>query len=72
MAKLPSFRADVPPAPLPPALIAVPLLTVAAGSGYLKLSRNVRVKRVILPLSLAAAATLFFSMMWSVTAGHPP
>jgi hypothetical protein len=52
--------------------MAVSLLTFAAGSRYLQVSRNLPAKRVILPVTVAAAVTLFFSMMWSVTTGHPP
>ena len=58
---------SVPPANAPlPALLAVPLLACAAGWAYLRLSSNVAVKRVVLLVTLIAAAAFFLTMLWTV------
>jgi hypothetical protein len=52
--------------PQVPALLAVPLLTWAAGWAYLRLSSNVRVKRVVLLITLIATAALLLTTLWTL------
>jgi hypothetical protein len=58
---------SVPPANSQlPALVAVSLLTYAAGWAYLRLSSNITVKRVVLLITLIATAALLLTIMWTV------
>src|SRR5580700_4086254 len=47
------------------------LLTCALGSGYVILSTNVAVKRIVLPITMCAFATFALAGLWQASLGAP-
>ena len=61
-----------PTGPQFPLFLPELMVTVFAGIAYLYFSRNVPIKRIVLPISLLAAAGLALTMLSSASKGHPP